>query len=151
MLALAVSFGVQTCMANHTYRVGDTLHHQVEGGPIGLELTGAVSRPFMMHWDRLYIKKTRKAGIMMEMYDRYVDDSNQIAIVPPVGSRYDPITQKIVKDNFLVEQNETEETRLARVLKTIANSVQDGIVMEEDSPETPKFKNWGFRHGMLVG
>ena len=49
----------------------------------------------------------------MEMYERYVDDSNQIAIVPPVGSRYDPITQKIVKDNFLVEQNETEETRLA--------------------------------------
>ena len=71
----------------------------------------------------------------MEMYERYVDDSNQIAIVPPVGSRYDPITQKIVKENFLVEQNETEETRLARVLKTIANSVQDGIVMEEDSPE----------------
>ena len=106
----------------------------------------------MMRLDRLYIKKARKAGIRMEMYERYVDDSNQIAIVPPVGSRYDPITQKIVKDNFLVEQNETEETRLARVLKTIANSVQDGIVMEEDSPErNQNSQNWSFRHGMSVG
>jgi hypothetical protein len=50
-------------------------------------------------------------------------------------SRYDPVSQKLVKENFLVEHNETEETKLARVLKTIANSVHDGIIMEEDSPE----------------
>ena len=48
MLALAISKGVLACISSHTYRIGDTVYHQQEGGPIGLELTGAVSRPFMM-------------------------------------------------------------------------------------------------------
>ena len=70
----------------------------------------------------------------MELYERYLDDSNQIATVPPVGSRYDLLSQKLVKDNSMTE-DETEEARLARIMKTIVNSVQDGIVMEEDTPE----------------
>ena len=122
-------------MANHTYQVGDTVHLQSEGGPIGLELTGAVSRPFMMRWDRLYLKKVRKAGMIMEMYERYVDDSNQVATVPHPGSRYDLASQKLVIDEDFIQLDETEEARVARVLKSIANSVQDGIIMEEDSPE----------------
>ena len=47
LLALAVSFGVQAALSNHTYMVGDTMYHQRAGGPIGLELTTSVSRPFI--------------------------------------------------------------------------------------------------------
>ena len=76
MLAIAVAIGVRTCIENHTYKVGDRIFHQKAGGPIGLELTGAVSRAFMKRWDRLYLEKAKNAGIEIKMYERYVDDSN---------------------------------------------------------------------------
>ena len=89
MLALVISTGVRVVMANHTYKVGDQCYLQAEGGAIGLELTGAVSRPFMMRWDRIYLERVRMAGMKMLLYERFVDDSNQLAEVPPPGSRYD--------------------------------------------------------------
>ena len=76
MLALAVSLGVYTVMSNHTYKVGDKLYLQAGGGPIGLELTGAVARPFMMRWDKLYLKKVKEAGLVLQLYERHIDDSN---------------------------------------------------------------------------
>ena len=60
MLALAISYGVYTALSNHTYCVGDQVYHQMAGGPIGLQLTGAVSRPYMMRWDTLCNKKVLK-------------------------------------------------------------------------------------------
>ena len=47
MLGIAISRGVRTCMENHVYCMGDRVFLQKAGGPIGLELTGAVSRAFM--------------------------------------------------------------------------------------------------------
>ena len=67
MLAIAVTEGIRTCMENHVYCVGDRMFLQSAGGPIGLELTGAVSRPFMARWDRLYLEKVKQAGGKMMM------------------------------------------------------------------------------------
>ena len=78
MLALAVAHAVQTAMSHHTYMVADDIYQQMAGGSIGLELTGAVSRPFMLRWDCLYKMQVIKAGIAMTMYERYVDDSNHL-------------------------------------------------------------------------
>ena len=78
MVALAVMEGVRACMSHHVYCVGDKTFLQQDGGPIGLELTGAVSRAFMWRWDKLYLEKVRKAKINMELYERYVDDSNEV-------------------------------------------------------------------------
>ena len=134
MLALAISFGVKMVMSNHTYKLGDRIYLQAQGGPIGLELTGAVSRPFMMRWDKMYLKKVKKAGLDMKIYKRYADDSNQVVVLPPPGSRYDVNSNKVVQDGA-VDEAETEELRLTRILKQIADSVQVGIVMEADHPE----------------
>ena len=137
MIALIISVGVRLVMSNHTYKVGDEYYLQSEGGAIGLELTGAVSRPFMMRWDKLYLKRVKSAGIKMRMYDRYVDDSNQAAEVLPPGSKYDKIRNKLEfdQDELLVRGEEGEEARLARIMREIANEVQEGIVMEEDYPD----------------
>ena len=134
MLSLAISVGVRMVLANHTYKVGDVNYQQVRGGPIGLELTGAVSRPFMMRWDRLYLQKVKRSGMEMLVYERYADDSNQIAKTPPVGSKYDRNKQKVVYDENELRIDEQEDKRLARILKEIANTVQEGIVMVEDTP-----------------
>ena len=85
LLALAISVAVHFVMSNHTYRVGDNVYKQAAGGAIGLELTGAVSRPFIIRWDRLYLEKVKKAGIRMWLYEIYVDDSNQGAEIPQTG------------------------------------------------------------------
>ena len=100
MLALTISIGVQQVLASHTYKVGDTIYLQTQGGPIGLELTGAVCRPFMMSWDKRYLKRVKEAGVQMPLYKRYVDDSNQVGRVPSEGSKYNAATKRVdVDDN----------------------------------------------------
>ena len=54
ILNLFVLHCVYTAMSCHTYKVADNIYQQIAGGSIGLELTGAVSRPFMLKWDQLY-------------------------------------------------------------------------------------------------
>jgi hypothetical protein len=134
LLALAVSYGVQAVLSNHTYMVGDVLYHQTAGGPIGLELTTSVSRPFMMKWDRLYLDRLKKVGLDMMFYERYVDDSNQAVAIPPPGATYNHETREIGIDRTLVSEDEDEEARLARVLKDVADDIMPGIKMEADHP-----------------
>jgi hypothetical protein len=132
MLALVISHGVLKVMSNHTYTVGDDHFLQSRGGAIGAELTGAVSRPFMWRWDNLYLDKVREAGMKMKVYERYVDDSNQIAETPPIGARYDNFSRRVVTD--VNPDHRSDDARTAEVLKQIANDVMDGIAMEEDYP-----------------
>ena len=102
MLALAISHGVYTTLSSHTYKVGDTIYQQMAGGSIGLELTGAVARPFMLRYDDLYKTRVREAGLDLMLYERYIDDSNQVAIVPPPGSKYDAENNNIFIDEDVV-------------------------------------------------
>ena len=61
----------------------------------------------MKRWDRLYLERVRQAGIVMKVYERYVDDSNQVAVVPPAGARYDEERRKV-----LIEEKQTDETQV---------------------------------------
>ena len=65
-----------------------------------MELTGAVSRPFMMSWDKKYLRLVREAGIQMPLYKRYVDDSNQVGKVPPEGAKYCPDLKRITVSEY---------------------------------------------------
>ena len=135
MLAIAISKGIRACMENHVYKVGDRTFLQKSGGPIGLELTGAASRAFMRRWDRMYLEKAKQAGIAMKVYERYVDDSNQVAEVPPLGARYDRQRERIViEENHEEEEQKEDDERLAEILKEIANSIMPCIQMEADWP-----------------
>ena len=158
MVALAVAEGVKACMSHHVYCVGDKTFLQQEGGPIGLELTGAVSRSFMQRWDKLYLEKVRKAKLTMMMYERYVDDSNQIAIVPPPGSKYNEERKKVEIDPQLKDEDSPADERLAKILLSIANSIMECVKMEADWPSknTDKkmpildMKVWTDETGMLL-
>ena len=134
MVALAVAEGVKACMSHHVYCVGDKTFLQQDGGPIGLELTGAVSRSFMWRWDKLYLEKVKKAKINMMLYERYVDDSNQVAVVPPPGSKYNEERGKLVMDPQLRDHDVPADERLTRILLSIANSVMECVKMEADWP-----------------
>ena len=90
----------------------------------------------MWRWDQMYLKKGREAGIEMYLYERYVDDSNQVAVVPPVGSRYDKEKKTVVTENTKkgTEDETGKEERLASILKDIADDVLPCIKMEADWP-----------------
>ena len=70
----------------------------------------------------------------MVLYERYVDDSNQIAKEPPPGSRYDTEQERLILDTLQDEQDVPADKRLARILLDIANSVMECVVMEGDWP-----------------
>ena len=59
----------------------------------------------MLRCDKLYKGRVRQAGMSMNImkYERYIDDSNQVAVVPPPGATYDPITKKMISDEHLVD------------------------------------------------
>ena len=133
MIALVVAEGVRVCMESHVYCVGDRIFQQQSGGPIGLELTGAVSRPFMAKWDKMYLDSVKKAGLKMLLYERYVDDSNQVAEAPPRGWKYNSAKKKMVVGEE-EDECENEDERMAKVLLKIANGVMECIKMEADMP-----------------
>ena len=90
----------------------------------------------MIRWDRRYLDRLKKAGIDMKLFKRYIDDSNQAAVVPPPGAKYDRNRRKVlVKENQTLEdENENEDERLSMILLDIANDVSEEIQMERDFP-----------------
>ena len=51
MLSLAVSEGVRVVIKNHYYTFGCHIHKQGDGGGIGTEIAGEVTRNTMGHWN----------------------------------------------------------------------------------------------------
>merc|ERR1711911_335560 len=112
MIGITIANGIKACMENHTYKVGDKIYLQKEGGPIGLELTGAASRAFMWRWDKMYLEKAQRAGIEIKKYERYVDDSNQIVVIPPRGAKYDIEKKEVVIDEDMMNLEEENDARI---------------------------------------
>ena len=78
---------------------------------------------------RDYMRKVKAVGMTMRMYERYIDDSNQVAKVPINGSKYDEDSELVVFDEQEVRDDEMEDERLAVLLRDIANYVQKGKEM----------------------
>ena len=71
-MALLLGEAVETIMGNHLYRFDGKVYRQVEGGPIGLELTGVVADLVMLWCDNKFLKKEESAGLDVLLYKRYV-------------------------------------------------------------------------------
>ena len=113
LIAMVVSAAVEVTFSSHVYIIGDKIFLQKSGAPIGLELSCAIHRPFMMRFDRLFLIKVQAAGLNMLLYERYVDDTNEVC-------------------ELRNEDNSDED--LARELQEIANSVIPGLKFEVDLP-----------------
>ena len=59
-----------------------------------------------------------------------MNDSNQVAVVPPPGVRYDPVSKKAINDDIDIALNEDERT--AKIVTEIANDVLPDITKEFD-------------------
>ena len=102
--------------------------------------------------------QVQKSGIKMMLYERYVDDSNQAAVVPPVGSKYCKEKQKVVVDPLQQDSHIPGDERLAKILIEIANSIMSCVVMEGDWPSKNEdeklpildMKTWTNGEGLIL-
>ena len=140
MLSLALMKGIQATMKNHLYMLDGKVYHQREGGPIGLQLTGAIARAFMLWWDKKLMERlreaTRKVRWECQMYLRYVDDGNIVCTPFPPGSKIEGDSVVVQgRDGISAENGERPaDKRTAEIVKIIANSLCEFIQVEIDYP-----------------
>ena len=83
---------MKACLENHSYSLGTDWKRQANGGAIGLKLTGAIAKVFMVWWCRTFGQTIRAAtvnlGFELYLHMFYVDDHNLAMEELPPGSRY---------------------------------------------------------------
>ena len=80
-------------MGNHIYAFNGTVRLQLEGGPIGNSLSGALAKVYMLWWCRTFLQLLTQAtnsiaGFALFMLLFYVDDVNLALEELAPGSRY---------------------------------------------------------------
>ena len=61
MFALLLELLILKVMGNHVYSFNGTNKLQLEGGPIGLKLSGAIAKVVMLSWSRRFKAATESA------------------------------------------------------------------------------------------
>ena len=95
---------VHTILNNHLYQMDGKVFRQKAGGPIGLEITGVLSRLVMLWWDKVFLNTLDKVGVNMIMYKRYVDDGNMVLDATEVGARM--VGGKVSRNPESIEEDE---------------------------------------------
>ena len=132
MMSMILSACVELQMSNHLYRFDGRVFNQQDGGPIGDELSQAVARIVMGWWDQQFLRKCSDLGIDLQMYLRYVDDTNKALIPPPLGSKLENGVMVIDEEKAETDRERPRDQVTAELLKEVADSVTDMIVMEPD-------------------
>ena len=128
LLGMMTAHTVETCMSNHYYTIGGDIRQQSEGGSIGSDLTGEVTRIYMLQWEENFRKKCRKAGINWDLYGRYVDD--MFLAMRPIspGWDYNPKTGKMYYSEEKARNcNLTQTKRTSTIMAMIANTIEPNI------------------------
>ena len=134
MVSKLLEIVTKEVMTKHFYAVGDIIRKQTDGGPIGLQLTGAIARVVMLWWDEKFLEVASTAGVGIDMYERFVDDSNLVSETIEAGWGFCKETGRLafVEDKVAEDSSMEEDKRTSLVIKDIANSVHPMIQMEED-------------------
>ena len=140
MLAQVVRVAMLAVLQNHTYQFNKEARLQSDGGPIGLELAGAMARVVMLWWDRKFLKLAELNHVEIFMYKRYIDDENMALKPLPPGTRWvqgpwlERFGGKMVVDENLVEEDELlpEDMRTMVEVRKMADSICTMIQFEED-------------------
>ena len=134
MVARSMEIAVKTILSNHLYQMDGKVFRQQTGGHIGLEITGVLSRLVMLWWDKMFLHKLDKLGILMMIYKRYVDDGNMILDAVPVRARIVDGKLSILPEAIQEDYGIPADKRTAGLIRYIANTITPMIQMEEDFP-----------------
>ena len=120
MVAMVLWDMVEFIMGNHLYQFNGKVYLQVEGGPIGLLITGVVASIVMMWFDQKLLKTLLYHNINVAMYKRYVDDVNSAVTKP---------------QHITIPEGVKEDQHMAKVVREVANTILPSMItMVEDSP-----------------
>ena len=123
MLAHMISDAVWVAMSNHMYRFDGQYYHQSDGGPIGDELAQAVARMYMVWWDGKFLERCRSLQIEIPFYMRYVDDTDQLTIPQPHGTRYREGRLEIDPALVAADLERPVDVVAAELVQQVANSI----------------------------
>ena len=128
MLSLALEEVVRSCMDHHSYSVSNQTRVQDHGGPIGLKLSGAVAKVYMVWWYRMFriileIATSSIPSFRHHLLKFYVDDQLQVCEELPPGSRYLGGEVVVVEEEVEGDRLIPGDQRTANVLKEIANTI----------------------------
>ena len=136
MLAVAVAWDVQRVMQCHVFGFMGKAYRQLEGGSIGIELTGIVSKVRMVLWVRRINNKCMAIGLKVFLSSVFVDDSVFAVKRIQKGIRYSPELDSLQFSKDWEEEDEDvcDDLRTARVLVAVANTLEYDIQMTFDCP-----------------
>ena len=80
---------VECLFTTHLYTFGGEIFKQLDGGPIGLRGTCAIARLVMCIFDKLWKEVVTKAGLLIALYIRYMDDGRMIMHPIKAGWRWE--------------------------------------------------------------
>ena len=134
ILAKCLELMILACMNNHTYEFNDTIRLQSKGGAIGLKVTQALARLYMLWWDRKFLNLANRAGAHIQMYKRYVDDTNIILKGIEPNVEWDETSERMITRITTPDDKEKIDMRTAREIRRMANSISESIQWEEAVP-----------------
>ena len=134
MIKEALRIAITVVMKNHTYEFNQEIRRQVEGGAIGMDLTGTVAKIYMKWWDRQLTNKVNAIGLQIELYERYVDDINIGMKAVEVGARYQGGEVIITEESRTEDIDVPAGLRIIRIIEAVGNSIHPSIQLEIDVP-----------------
>ena len=144
MIGLALETAVLSVMKGHMYEFAGEVRKQLNGGPIGLRISGSLARLVMNHWTknvRSIINNACNeipimAGVGLHCIKVYVDDTNIVCDVLPSGIKFCPTDKKLVFDPHIVEQEDRipMDLRTAKIFQDVGNSILQYIDLTVDAP-----------------
>jgi hypothetical protein len=136
MLAMVIGQSVSFVMTNHVYSTEDIIRKQSKGGAIGLRMTGEIARIVMLEYDSILRARLAALGVKEWTYGRYVDDTNSVVSVLPLGTRYNQITRKLEVTEEAAERDRDLEKdfRTFSIIQNVANDIWPEIKWTVDVP-----------------
>ena len=139
LLACCTEIGIRKAFSSHLYKFAGRTFLQLDGGPIGVRLAGAVARVVMGEWD-LALSNIMKANKMLIwLICRYVDDVTVLMTALRKGTRWDKKQQRLAycKQWEAMDRREglPDSTRTMMVVKDIMNSIFRNIQVTTEVPE----------------
>ena len=121
MLTEALRIVIKFIMKNHVYEFDNKIHKQSKGGAIGVELTGDLTKVFMVWWTKQFLSKMRERETALFLYKIYVDDINMLMHIPN-----DIDAKPLSPDEKEIESSKRVEE--------VGNSIHHSIIVKADCP-----------------
>ena len=134
MLREALRVALTVIMKNYVYTFDGKVRKRSKGVPIGLKLMGVLAQIFMLWWNGELASRLRTFGIVLKMYERYVDDINIAAKATRPGLKYRDV--QVIMEDVSIEEDEklAPDERTMELIKQIGDDIHPSIQLEIDYP-----------------